>query len=130
MPYSGSTAAITDEKIAAPSLSSDHPVHLCRRFVHRGSRLVLFLEKVPSGISLEKVESGKGPHTPLIMTGLLIIMFVPVFNSYKTDLTNASDAEKHARKRIALNGYWAHWPLSYRTARPTCVQKMRQAGVR
>ncbi|HNF43401.1 MAG TPA: MFS transporter, partial [Ferruginibacter sp.] len=45
-------------------------------------------------------------YTLLIMTGLLIIMFVPVFNSYKTDLTNASDAEKHA-----LEAYRLKWLL-------------------
>ena len=29
------------------------------------------------------------------MTGLLIIMFVPVFNSYKTDPAILTDIEKH-----------------------------------
>jgi len=38
------------------------------------------------------------------MTGLLIIMFVPVFSSYKVDLTNASDAE-----RIAMETYRVKW---------------------
>ena len=30
------------------------------------------------------------------MTGLLVIMFVPVFNSYKTDPATLTDVEKHA----------------------------------
>ena len=36
------------------------------------------------------------------MTGLLIIMFVPVFDSYKTDLTNASIEERHAMEAYRL----------------------------
>lgn len=40
------------------------------------------------------------------MTGLLIIMFAPVFSSYKVDLTNASDAEK-----MAMNAYRMKWLL-------------------
>ena len=69
--------------------------------------LFYFSRKVPPGISLEKVESGtKALYTLLIMTGLLVVMFAPVFNSYKTDLTNASDAEKHA-----MNMYRLKWLL-------------------
>ena len=34
-------------------------------------------------------------YSLLIMTGLLIIMFVPVFNSYKTDPTLLTDIEQH-----------------------------------
>ncbi|HNA01219.1 MAG TPA: MFS transporter [Ferruginibacter sp.] len=104
----GSTAAITDEKIAALSLSKVIILYTCvgALFI-AAAALFYFSKKVPSGISLEKVESGtKALYTLLIMTGLLIIMFVPVFNSYKTDLTNASDAEKHA-----LEAYRLKWLL-------------------
>ncbi|MBN8700814.1 MAG: MFS transporter [Chitinophagales bacterium] len=104
----GSTAAITDEKIAALSLSKVIILYTCvgALFI-AAAALFYFSKKVPSGISLEKVESGtKALYTLLIMTGLLIIMFVPVFNSYKTDLTNASDAEKHS-----LEAYRLKWLL-------------------
>ena len=47
-------------------------------------------------------KASKALYTLLIMTGLLIVMFVPVFSSYKTDLTNASDAEKHAMEAYRL----------------------------
>ncbi|HQR01220.1 MAG TPA: MFS transporter, partial [Ferruginibacter sp.] len=100
--------AITDEKIAALSLSKVIILYTCvgALFI-AAAALFYFSKKVPSGISLEKVESGtKALYTLLIMTGLLIIMFVPVFNSYKTDLTNASDAEKHA-----LEAYRLKWLL-------------------
>ncbi|HMK03292.1 MAG TPA: hypothetical protein VK489_03835, partial [Ferruginibacter sp.] len=65
--------------------------------------LFYFSKKVPAGISVEKVESAsKALYTLLIMTGLLIIMFAPVFNSYKNDLTNATDAERHAMEAYRL----------------------------
>ncbi len=54
-------------------------------------------KKVPSGISTEKVESAnKALNTLLVMTGLLIFMFIPVFKSYIGLSENMSDAEKHA----------------------------------
>lgn len=101
----GSTAAITDEKIAALSLSKVIILYTCVGALFIGAAaLFYFSKKVPAGISLERVESGtKALYTLLIMTGLLIIMFVPVFSSYKTDLTNATDAEKHALEAYRLN---------------------------
>ena len=58
--------------------------------------LFFFSKKVPSGISTEKTENAnKALYSLLIMTGLLIVMFVPVFNSYKTDPATLTDIEKH-----------------------------------
>ena len=104
----GTTAAITDEKIAALSLSKVIVLYSCVGALFIGAAaLFFFAKKVPSGILMEKTENAnKALYTLLIMTGLLIIMFVPVFNSYKTDLTNASDAEKHA-----MNAYRMKWLL-------------------
>lgn len=104
----GSTAAITDEQIAALSLSKVIILYTCVGALFIGAAaLFYFSKKVPSGISLEKVESGsKALYTLLIMTGLLIIMFVPVFSSYKTDPATLSDAEKHA-----LEAYRLKWLL-------------------
>lgn len=43
-------------------------------------------KKVPAGITEEKIEpANKAFRTLLIITGLLIIMFAPVFNSYRSD---------------------------------------------
>lgn len=100
----GSTAAITDEKIAALSLSKVIILYTCVGALFIGAAaLFYFSKKVPAGISLETVESGtKALYTLLIMTGLLVIMFVPVFSSYKTDLTNATDTEKHAMEAYRL----------------------------
>ncbi len=104
----GSTAAITDEKIAALSLSKVIILYTCVGALFIGAAaLFYFSKKVPAGISLETVESGtKALYTLLIMTGLLVMMFVPVFSSYNTDLTNATDAEKHA-----LEAYRLKWLL-------------------
>ncbi|MFM6925639.1 MAG: MFS transporter [Ferruginibacter sp.] len=104
----GSTAAITDEQIAALSLSKVIILYTCvgALFI-AAAALFYFSKKVPAGISLEKVESGsKALYTLLIMTGLLIIMFVPVFSSYKTDPATLSDAEKHG-----LEAYRLKWLL-------------------
>ena len=44
------------------------------------------LDILPSGINEEKIEpANKALYLLLIMTGVLIIMFVPIFNSYKID---------------------------------------------
>jgi MFS transporter, FHS family, L-fucose permease len=104
----GSTAAITDEQIAALSLSKVIVLYTCVGALFIGAAaLFYFSKKVPPGISLEKVESGsKALYTLLIMTGLLIIMFVPVFSSYKTDPATLSDAEKHG-----LEAYRLKWLL-------------------
>ncbi|MDB5251944.1 MAG: glucose transporter [Flaviaesturariibacter sp.] len=93
----GTTAAITDEKIASLSLSK---VIVLYSFVGAlfiaAACLFYFSKKVPAGISSERTEkASKALYSLLILTGLLIIMFVPVFNSYKTDLTNATAAERH-----------------------------------
>lgn len=100
----GSTAAITDEQIASLSLSKVITLYTGVGLLFVGAAaLFFFSKKVPSGILEEKTEkANKALYTLLIMTGLLIVMFVPVFNSYKTDLSNASEAEKHAMQSYRL----------------------------
>src|SRR5213075_2800442 len=93
----GTTAAITDEKIASLSLSKVIILYtgVGALFI-AAAALFFFSKKVPPGISTEKTESAnKALYSLLIMTGLLIIMFVPVFNSYKADPATLSVAEKH-----------------------------------
>ncbi|MDP4283756.1 MAG: MFS transporter [Bacteroidota bacterium] len=102
----GTTAAITDEKIAGLSLSK---VIILYTFVGilfvAAAALFYFSKKVPHGISTEKTEkANKALYSLLIMTGLLIIMFVPVFSSYKVDLTNASETE-----RLSMETYRVKW---------------------
>jgi len=100
----GTTAAITDEKIASLSLSK---VILLYSGVGglflAAAALFNFSKKVPSGISEEPTEkAGKALYSLLIMTGLLIICFVPVFSSYKTDMATLDDAQKHAMESYRL----------------------------
>ncbi|MFC4261597.1 MFS transporter [Ferruginibacter yonginensis] len=93
----GTTAAITDEKIASLSLGKVILLYSCvgGLFI-AAAALFFFSKKVPAGISEEKTEkANKALYMLLIMTGLLIIMFVPIFNSYKTDPALLSDVEKH-----------------------------------
>ena len=93
----GTTAAITDEKIASLGLSKVVILYAGVGALFIGAAaLFYFSKKVPSGISTEKTEAAKKAlYSLIIMTGLLIIMFVPVFNSYKTDPATLSDLEKH-----------------------------------
>jgi FHS family L-fucose permease-like MFS transporter len=104
----GTTAAITDEKIASLSLSKVIILYIgVGALFIAAATLFYFSKKVPFGISTEKTENAnKALYTLLIITGLLVIMFVPVFNSYKADPATLSDAEKHA-----LETYRMKWLL-------------------
>ena len=100
----GTTAAITDDKIASLSLSKVIVLYVgVGALFIAAAALFFFSKKVPSGIIIEKTEkANKALYTLLIMTGLLIAMFVPVFGSYQKDMTNATDAEKHALEAYRL----------------------------
>ncbi len=98
----GTTAALSEEQIAALTLDKVIILYACVGALFIGAAaLFYFSKKVPHGILIEKTEkANKAFYTLLIITGLLIIMFAPVFNSYKTDLTNATAEEKHTWKHI------------------------------
>lgn len=98
----GTTAAITDELIASLSLSKVIILYTCVGLLFvAAAALFYFSKKVPAGISTEKTErETKTLYSLLIMTGLLIIMFVPVFSSYNTQ--KQKDIE-HMEADIAKN---------------------------
>ncbi len=104
----GTTAAVTDEQIAALGLGKVIVLYTCvgGLFV-AAAALFHFAKKVPAGIMEESTEkANKALYMLIIMSGLLIMMFVPVFSSYKTDLTNASaDVVKD------MNAYRLNWLL-------------------
>jgi len=104
----GTTDVITDEKIAALSLSKVILLYSGVGILFlAAAALFYFSKKVPAGISVEKVESAPKALGVLgIMTVLLVFMFVPVFNSYKVDMTLASEADVHA-----MNAYRMKWLL-------------------
>ena len=83
------------EQIADLGLSKVMILYGCVGLLFIGAAALFnFSKKVPKGISTEKFEKANNALTALlIMTGLLIVMFVPVFSSYKVDLTNATKAE-------------------------------------
>jgi len=90
-------AAIPDDKIAALKLSKVIILYcgVGALFI-AAAALFFFSKKVPAGISTEKTENAnKALYSLLIMTGLLIIMFVPVFNSYKANPDTLTDLQKH-----------------------------------
>ena len=90
----GTTAALTDEKIAALSLSKVILLYACVGVLFiAAAALFYFSKKVPPGISAEKIEKGsKALAMLVVMTGLLIIMFVPVFSSYNSNEQKKIDA--------------------------------------
>jgi FHS family L-fucose permease-like MFS transporter len=100
----GTTAAITDEKIASLSLGKVILLYTCVGALFIGAAaLFYFSKKVPSGISEEKTEkANKALSMLLIMTGLLAVMFVPIFSSYKGDQTLLSEVEKHGLEAYRL----------------------------
>src|SRR5678809_1005413 len=104
----GTTAAITDEKIASLSLSKVIILYIGVGLLFiAAAALFAFSKKVPPGISAEKTENAnKALYSLLIMTGLLIIVFVPVFNSYKADPAILTDIQKHD-----LETYRTKWLL-------------------
>lgn len=81
----GSAADISDEQIAALDLGKVLILYsgVCALFI-AAAVLFQFSKKVPAGISTEKQEPAKKAlYTLLVITGLLIITFTPVFSSYK-----------------------------------------------
>src|SRR5690606_19722242 len=100
----GTTAAVDDDAIKSLGLSKVIILYAGVGFLFIGAAaLFYFSKRVPSGISTEKTEkANKALYSLLIITGLLIVMFVPVFDSYKTDPTSLSDAERHALETYRL----------------------------
>jgi len=100
----GSAAAITDDQIAALSLSKVVILYTAVGILFLAAAAMFhFSKKVPPGISEEKIEpANKALYLLLIMTGVLIIMFVPIFSSYKIDATTLTDAGRHELETTRL----------------------------
>ncbi len=100
----GTTAAITDEKIASLSLGKVILLYSCVGALFIAAAAMFnFSKKVPSGITIEKTEkANKALSMLLIMTGLLAVMFVPIFSSYIGLSDTISDIEKHALESYRL----------------------------
>ena len=82
----GAATDLTDDKIASLSLSKVIILYAGVGLLFIiAAGLFGFSKKVPAGINEEKTEkANKALNTLLIISGLLIIMFAPVFNSYRS----------------------------------------------
>ncbi len=83
----GTTASISDEMIASLSLSKVILLYIFvgLLFIATAS-LFGFSKKVPNGFKKEPIEkASKALKTLLIITGLLVICFSPVFSSYRSE---------------------------------------------
>lgn len=83
----GSSAEITDDKIQHLGLNKVVILYAGVGLLFVLAAAIFGLSRnVPAGINEEKTEpAGKALRALLIMTGLLVILFVPVFNSYRSD---------------------------------------------
>ncbi|MBM3186858.1 MAG: MFS transporter [Bacteroidetes bacterium] len=96
----GSSAAVTDDMIAELDLIKVIVLYMVVGILFILAAAIFGLSKsVPSGVHAEPVEAAnKSLRTLLIMTGLLIVMFTPVFSSY-----NSSKAKAVAKYETALS---------------------------
>ena len=83
----GSAAAVSDDQIKNLGLDKVTLLYIGVGILFLIAASVFFFsKKLPTGISNEPVEkANKALTTLIIMTGLLAVMFAPVFNSYNSD---------------------------------------------
>jgi FHS family L-fucose permease-like MFS transporter len=81
----GSAASVCDDQINSLPLIKVIILYVCVGLLFVGAALLFATsKKVPAGINEEKPEKAKKALSSLvIITGLLIIAFIPVFSSYK-----------------------------------------------
>jgi FHS family L-fucose permease-like MFS transporter len=81
------SATVSEEDIQSLSLDKVIILYICVGLLFVGiAALFGFSKKLPSGKNEEKIESAsKALRSLLIITGLLIICFAPVFTSYKSE---------------------------------------------
>jgi MFS transporter, FHS family, L-fucose permease len=92
----GSAASVCDDEINKLPLIKVIVLYVCVGILFVGAAALFALsKKVPSGINEEKPEkANKALKSLLVMTGLLIMAFVPVFSSYKGENINKVEAIK------------------------------------
>ncbi|MDG1098530.1 MAG: MFS transporter [Bacteroidia bacterium] len=92
----GSVSAVCDEQISTLPLNKVIILYTCVGLLFVGAALLFaFSKKVPAGINTEKPERAvKALRSLLILTGLLIMAFVPVFSSYQGKTIDKIEAIK------------------------------------
>jgi FHS family L-fucose permease-like MFS transporter len=83
----GTAASVTDEQIELLELNKVVLLYIGVGLLFiAAAALFYFSKKVPDGISIEPMEkASKALRTLVVMTGLLVVMFSPVFASYSSD---------------------------------------------
>jgi len=116
----GSAADVTDDQIAALPLSKVVTLYLAIGALFVAAAALLGLsKKVPAGISDEPIEhANKALRTLLIITGLLLMVFVPLFNTYRGNAPSSHELEIQRMYLLlgALGIVVAGLLLSYRSA--------------
>ncbi len=92
----GSAASVCDDEINKLPLIKVIILYTCVGLLFVGAAaLFAFSKKVPAGINIEKPEKAiKALRSLLVLTGLLIIAFVPVFSSYRGESIDKIEAIK------------------------------------
>ena len=92
----GSATSVCDDEINKLPLSKVIYLYTCVGLLFVGASILFATaQKVPTGISEEKPEKANKALTSLLLiTGLLIIAFIPVFSSYKGETINRVEAIK------------------------------------
>jgi len=109
----GSAASLSDEMIQSLELSKVIILYACVGALFLGiAALFGFSKKVPAGINVEKPEKAKKALvTLLVITGLLITCFAPVFNSYRSD--DAKLVEQNENRIDVLTDKFEDYTLKY-----------------
>jgi MFS transporter, FHS family, L-fucose permease len=96
----GTAASVCDSEINKLPLITIIKLYGCVGLLFIGAAALFgFSKKVPAGINPETPEkAGKALRSLLILTGLLIMAFVPVFSSYKGDNIAKVEAIKETYK--------------------------------
>ncbi len=83
----GTTASVSDDQIAALELDKVIFLYIGVGLLFiAAAGLFYFSKKVPAGVSIEPMEkANKALRELVVMTVLLIVAFVPVFQSYRSD---------------------------------------------
>ena len=92
----GTAASVCDDEINKLPLITIIKLYACVGLLFVGAAALFgFSKKLPAGINPDKPEkANKALRSLLILTGLLIMAFVPVFSSYKGDAINKVEAIK------------------------------------
>lgn len=100
----GTTAAVTDDQIAGLSLGKVVVLYSCVGLLFLAAAAMFnYSKRVPAGILEERTErANKALYMLITMTVLLLLMFFPVFNSYRIDTTGWNEEYMHVLEMFRM----------------------------